>query len=165
MLWRKSYYWRCSCHLSSLTQAAEKGWDMRSVLTSAVTDLQGFLTNVSIKKMKSNVAMGENRYNCRIWMWSEQRLKEVDVEWSKGIHPSHRMGRRNAAEYKSFSITLKRVEQTFLYTIFFMQITKLKAPQFFFYAKQKKLCLLKSLCKTWIYFQINRTSEMWETII
>lgn len=46
-----------------MTQTGGKGLDMRFLLTTGVTDLQSFLTDVSIKEMKSNVAMGEDRYN------------------------------------------------------------------------------------------------------
>lgn len=41
---------------------------MHFLLTTAVTDLQSFLTDVSMKEMKSNVAMREDRYNQSIWM-------------------------------------------------------------------------------------------------
>ena len=46
-----------------MTQAGGRGRDMDFLLTTAVTGLQSFLTDVSIKEMKCNVAMGEERYN------------------------------------------------------------------------------------------------------
>ena len=53
-------------------------------------------------------------------------LKKIGVEWSKGIlNPSQRMEGRSAAEEKPLSVTLKRVAETCLYTIFFMQIAEL----------------------------------------
>lgn len=75
---------------------------MHFLLSTAVTDLQSFLTDVSIKEMQSNVAMAEDSYNQSIWISDEHR---VEKGWCRVIKGNPSSFTENGKKKRSWGET------------------------------------------------------------